>query len=138
MPGSWQPTGITPPHIWTNPIRVESWAHERPHAPGRRIIIIKSLKGNIMDNRPSKRFNISKGGLFHTLPVEILSIIDDWVKIFEYNDKQISVINQIKIPKNSVLCKLTYTNLKPYHNFGPLSLYGTTRYEWAHRYYNNN
>ena len=46
--------------------------------------------------------------------------------------------NQIKSPKNTVIRKLGYTHLKPYHNFGPLSFYATTKYEWVHMYYDKN
>ena len=39
------------------------------------------------------------------------------------------------IQKEPVLHKLPYTKLKHFHNFGPLSFYGTTRYKWAHIHY---
>ena len=42
------------------------------------------------------------------------------------------------IQKKSVLRKLPYTELKPFHNFFPLTFYDTTRYEWAHIHYKKN
>ena len=52
-----------------------------------------------MDNRPTKGDKLAKVRFFDTLPVEILSIIDDWGISFEYNDTRISVVNRI-IQKN--------------------------------------
>ena len=62
-------------------------------------------------------------------------MIYDWAIIFEYNNKHIAVMNHI-IQETPVLGKLSYTKLKYFHNFVPLSFYGTTKYEWAHRHYN--
>ena len=64
-------------------------------------------------------------------------MINDWITSFEYNYKRMAVVNWIKIPKNTVLWKIGYTDLKPYHNFGPLSFYSTANYEWLHMYYDN-
>ena len=64
--------------------------------------------------------NISKVNLFDTLPMEILSTIDAWITSLKYNDNHMPTVKQIKSPKYPVLCKLVYTHLKPYHNFGPL------------------
>ena len=87
-----------------------------------------------MDNRSTKRVQIEKVSLFDTLPVEILSVIDNWAIRFEYNNKNIHVMNLI-IQKNPVLCKPPYTKLKPFHNFDQLSFYDTTRKKWVHIHY---
>ena len=42
------------------------------------------------------------------------------------------------IQKNPVPPKLPIIELKPFHKIGPLSFYGTTRYEWAHRHNTKN
>ena len=48
-----------------------------------------------MDNRPKKRVKFAKVGLFDNLLVEILSIINEWVISFEYNDKRIDVVIEL-------------------------------------------
>ena len=82
-----------------------------------------------MYKRPMKRVKIKKGSLYDTLPVEILSVIEDYAISFEYNDKRITVMNRI-IQKNPVLRKLPYARLKLFHDFGPLSIYSITRHRW--------
>ena len=67
-----------------------------------------------------KGLKFAKFSLFDDLSMNILSNINNWVLIFEYNDKRIAVVNRI-IQENPVLRKLSYTKLKPFHNFGPLS-----------------
>ena len=67
-----------------------------------------------------KGLKFAKFSLFDALPMNILSIINNSVLSFEYNDKRIAVVNRI-IQENPVLRKLSYTKLKPFHNFGPLS-----------------
>ena len=91
-----------------------------------------------MDYRPKKRVKIAKVGLFDTLPMEILYTIGDWFNSLKDNDKHMAIVKRIKSPKNPILCKIAYTHLKPYHNFGPLSLYCTNNYKWVHRYYEMN
>ena len=91
----------------------------------------------LIDNRPTKNVKIEKVGLFDLLPTDILKIINDWSISFKYNDKPITAVKGI-VEKNPVPLKLIYTELKPFHNFGPLKFYGTTRYEWAHRHYMKN
>ena len=104
--GGWQTSESTPRHSWRNPTRWEIWDQVRPCVPFHRLIIQKFPKGTLMDNRPTKMVKITKGGLFDTLPMEILYIIDDCVNSFEYNDKCIAVTNRIKSPKNPVSYKL--------------------------------
>ena len=40
-----------------------------------------------MDNRTTKIVKIMKGSLVDSLPVGIVSIINDWITSFEYNGK---------------------------------------------------
>ena len=51
-----------------------------------------------------------------------------------YPLKIITVVDHT-IQKKPVLNNLPYTELKPFHKFGPLIFYSTTRYKWAHRHY---
>ena len=129
----WQyPEGV-PEHSWRNPDRRNFWP-THPRTPGRYLKRQKRPEGPLMDDCPTKRFKIEKVSLFDTLPVEILSIINDYAIRFEYNNKCIAVMHWI-IQKNLVLFKLSYKRLKPFHDFGTLSFYGTARYEWSHKHY---
>ena len=74
-----------------------------------------------MDDCPKKRVKIAKGIMFGTLPMKNLFNIDDCITSLEYTDKHMAIVKRIKSPKNPILCKLAYTYLKAYHNFGPLS-----------------
>ena len=118
--------------------RWEYWKPERPQEPGHQLILPERPEGTLVDNHPTKRVNITKFGLFYTLPMKLLSTIYDWITSLKYNDKHMAITNWIKSPKNHVLCKLAYTHLKPYHNFGPISFYSTNKYEWIHIHYGKN
>ena len=97
-----------------------------PKSPGRYLKFQKRSEDPLVDKFPTKRFRIEKGGLSDLLPVEILSIVDEWSISFEYKHIRITVTNKI-IQKKTIFYKLPYTKLKPFHNFIPLSLYSTTR-----------
>ena len=133
----WQSPNRVPEHTWMNPENWDFWLWTtHPKAPDGYLKFQKSSEGHLVDNHPMKRVKIEKGSLFDLLPVEILSIINDWAISFEYNDKRIVVMNQI-FQKNPILYKPPYTKLKPFHNFIPLSFYDASIYGWAHRHYNN-
>ena len=118
----WQPASSASPWGWgTAPSKaLDKWKPARPHAPGHKLIITKHPEGILVNNHPIKRINIVKRIPFDNIPMEILSNIYDWLTILRYSDNQITIFEQIKIPKIQCVSKLTHMNLKPYHNFGPL------------------
>ena len=81
------------------------------------MIIPKTPEVTRVDNCPTKRFNVTKGSTFNTLPMEILSTIYYWINILEYNDKHVATIKQIKSLKIPLFEKLAYMHLKTYHDF---------------------
>ena len=79
--------------------------------PDRQIILPKFPKLTLVDNRPTKWVIISKGIFLNTLPMEVLSIVNNCINSFEYNYKRIAVVNLIKSPKILFLsnsCTLTW------------------------------
>ena len=132
--GGWQSYNGVSEHISRNPSG-NSWPRTtHPKAPGCYLKRQKRSEGLLIDNHPTIRVKIEKGGLFDLILAEILSIINDWSSSFKYNDKCITLMNRI-IQKSPFLRKLQYTKMKPFHNFRPILFYGTASYEWAHRHY---
>ena len=62
----------------------------------------KTPEGTLVDDCRTKRVKIAEVRFFDALPVEILSIIDEWINSFGYNYKSIAIVNRIESHKNYV------------------------------------
>ena len=138
MSNFWQPTSSTRPHNWSNSTSKE-W-DTMPHKaeckpkicmPGHPICT-KLHTTKLVYTRPTKRLKIAEGSFFDILPINILTLIDDWIIRSEYKDEHNTIVLCFTCQKFSALCIFLHKQQKPHHNYGILQFYGTSRYKWSH------
>ena len=69
--------------------------------------------------------------MFDLLPMDIITIINDWIIRSEYKYKHKKIVSQFTRQKILVLHTLAHKQRKPHHNYGTLQFYITTIYKWA-------
>ena len=136
----YNPAPSIAPGGWFN-AHSDAWSNykpEIPKSPGRKLIIPKCTADTLLEeDLPTKINTPEKGKLFGLIPVDVLNDIIIWLIRLENNNKFMTYVACIKIPRNPVLHMRTYKYWQHYLYSGNFLLYHTIEYKCAHRRYVN-
>ena len=85
----WQPASRVKTSRWGKvyaPPNEERCNPVHPHTPGCNIILPKNRANMLVEERPTKRLNLTKGTFFDLLPMDVLDDINNWFIGLEYQD----------------------------------------------------